>query len=556
MMKMTSYKTKLPKEVKEYIDIVHENKNVVNKERLQLIDYIDKVFQNEELFYDVDQIEKYLSYQKYFPFELFPWEKFLFVLHNCIFRKDGLPRWSDLFIIMGRGGGKNGYLSFEDFCLLTPTNGIYQYDIDISANSEEQAKTTFQEILSVLENPKYIKKFKKNFYWNQTIIRNKKTDSTLRYRTNNPKGKDGLRSGKVDFDEPHAYENWDNINVFTTGLGKKPHPRRTYISTNGDIRDGVLDNLIEKSQMILNGELPDNGFLPFICKLDDEKEVDDILMWRKANPSLEYLPSLLEQMKKEYADYKINPIVNNAFMTKRMNIPQGSKDIEVTSWENILKTNREVPSLDGLSCVAGIDYSKTTDFVSAFLLFKQDNIFYGVTHTWVCSKSNDLPRIKAPLKEWESMRLLTFVNDVEINPKIVTDWLQSECNSHNYRIEKLAIDSYRYTLMSGALKKAGFDANDKEKVKLVRPSDIMRIVPTIDSVFVTSRIIWGDNPLMRWATNNAKLEPAPNNNFKYGKIEPKSRKTDPFMAFVHAMTLTEDVELENNELVFIDTFVF
>lgn len=555
-MKMTSYKTKLPKEVKEYIDIVHENKNVVNKERLQLIDYIDKVFQNEELFYDVDQIEKYLSYQKYFPFELFPWEKFLFVLHNCIFRKDGLPRWSDLFIIMGRGGGKNGYLSFEDFCLLTPTNGIYQYDIDISANSEEQAKTTFQEILSVLENPKYIKKFKKNFYWNQTIIRNKKTDSTLRYRTNNPKGKDGLRSGKVDFDEPHAYENWDNINVFTTGLGKKPHPRRTYISTNGDIRDGVLDNLIEKSQMILNGELPDNGFLPFICKLDDEKEVDDILMWRKANPSLEYLPSLLEQMKKEYADYKINPIVNNAFMTKRMNIPQGSKDIEVTSWENILKTNREVPSLDGLSCVAGIDYSKTTDFVSAFLLFKQDNIFYGVTHTWVCSKSNDLPRIKAPLKEWESMRLLTFVNDVEINPKIVTDWLQSECNSHNYRIEKLAIDSYRYTLMSGALKKAGFDANDKEKVKLVRPSDIMRIVPTIDSVFVTRRIVWGDNPLMRWATNNAKLEPAPNNNFKYGKIEPKSRKTDPFMSFVHAMTLTEDVELENNELVFIDTFVF
>lgn len=556
MMKMTSYKTKLPKEVKEYIDIVHENKNVVNKERLQLIDYIDKVFQNEELFYDVDQIEKYLSYQKYFPFELFPWEKFLFVLHNCIFRKDGLPRWSDLFIIMGRGGGKNGYLSFEDFCLLTPTNGIYQYDIDISANSEEQAKTTFQEILSVLENPKYIKKFKKNFYWNQTIIRNKKTDSTLRYRTNNPKGKDGLRSGKVDFDEPHAYENWDNINVFTTGLGKKPHPRRTYISTNGDIRDGVLDNLIEKSQMILNGELPDNGFLPFICKLDDEKEVDDILMWRKANPSLEYLPSLLEQMKKEYADYKINPIVNNAFMTKRMNIPQGSKDIEVTSWENILKTNRKVPRLDGLSCVAGIDYSKTTDFVSAFLLFKQDNIFYGVTHTWVCSKSNDLPRIKAPLKEWESIGLLTFVNDVEINPKIVTDWLQSECNSHNYIIEKLAIDSYRYTLMSEALKKAGFDANDKEKVKLVRPSDIMRIVPTIDSVFVTRRIVWGDNPLMRWATNNAKLEPAPNNNFKYGKIEPKSRKTDPFMSFVHAMTLTEDVELENNELVFIDTFVF
>lgn len=553
---MTNYKTKLPNEIKEYIDKVKSNPRLINKERLQLIEYVEKIFQKEELHYSEEQIEKYFSYQKYFPYNLFEWEKFVFVLHNCIFRKDGLPRWSDLFIIMGRGGGKNGYLSFEDFCLLTPTNGINEYDIDISANSEEQAMTTFKELLNILENPKYIKLFKKNFYWNQTLIRNKKTNSTLRYRTNNPKGKDGLRSGKVDFDEPHAYENWDNINVFTTGLGKKPHPRRTYISTNGDVRDGVLDNLIEKSQLILNGEMNDNGFLPFICKLDDEKEVDDMELWQKANPSLEYLPSLMEQMKKEYADYKINPIVNNSFMTKRMNIPQGSKDVEVTSWENILKTNRAVPPLDGLSCVAGIDYSKTTDFVSAFLLFKQDNIFYGVTHTWVCKNTKDLSRIRAPLKEWESMGLLTFVNDVEISPTIVTDWLLSESNSHNYRIEKLAIDNYRYTLMSDALKKAGFDATNKDRVKLVRPSDIMKIVPTIDSVFVTSRIVWGDNPLMRWATNNAKLEPAPNNNFKYGKIEPKSRKTDPFMAFVHAMTLTEDVELDNSDLVFIDTLVF
>ena len=553
---MTSYKTKIPKEVQEYIDKIRGNPNVVNKERLQLVELIDGIFQKEDLKYNEKQIEKYMSYQKYFPYNLFEWEKFLFVLHNCVFRKDGLPRWSDLFILMGRGGGKNGFLSYEDFCLLTPTNGINQYDIDISANSEEQAMTTFKEIYNVLENPKYKKLFEKNFYWNQTLIRNKKTNSTLKYRTNNPKGKDGLRSGKVDFDEPHAYENWDNINVFTTGLGKKPHPRRTYISTNGDIRDGVLDNLIEKSQLILNGEMDDNGFLPFICKLDNEKEVDDYEMWQKANPSLEYLPSLMEQMKKEYVDYKINPIVNNAFMTKRMNIPQGSKDVEVTSWENILNTNREVPKLDKLSCVAGIDYSKTTDFVSAFLLFRQNNIFYGVSHTWICNKSKDLPRIRVPLKEWEQMGLLTFVDDVEINPSVVIDWLLNESNVHNYRIEKLAIDSYRYTLFSDCLKKAGFDGNDKEKVKLVRPSDIMKIVPTIDSVFSTGRIVWGDNPLLRWATNNAKLEPTVNNNFKYGKIEPKSRKTDPFMSFVHAMVLTEDVELENKEVVFMNPIIF
>lgn len=548
--------SKIPIEVQQYIDKIKQNPRVINKERLQLVALIEKIFKNEELFYNEWQIKKYFSYQKYFPFSLFEWEKFLFVLHNCIFRADGLPRFPDLLIVMGRGGGKNGYLSFEDFCLLTETNGIKEYDIDISANSEDQAKTTFKEVLSVLENHKYRELFKHNFYWNQTLIRNLKTNSTLRYRTNNPKGKDGLRSGKVDFDEPHAYQNWDNINVFTTGLGKKPHPRRTYISTNGDVRDGVLDNLLERSAKILSGEIADNGFLPFICKLDDESEVANMELWQKANPSLEYLPSLREQMIKEYEDYKINPILNNAFLTKRMNIPQGSKDIEVTSWDNILKTNVEVPDLYGQKCVAGIDYSKTTDFVSAFLLFKVNGIFYGVSHTWVCKNSRDLPRIKAPLKDWEERGLLTIVDDVEISPHIVSDWLVQQQNTYGYRIERLAIDSFRYTLMSDALKKAGFDARDKSKVKLVRPSDIMKVVPTIDSVFATGRIKWGDNPLLRWATNNTKLEPAIHNNFVFGKIEGKSRKTDPFMAFVHAMILTEDTDLESPKLKFIETMIF
>lgn len=49
-------------------------------------------------------------------------------------------------------------------------------------------------------------------------------------------------------------------------------------------------------------------------------------------------------------------------------------------------------------------------------------------------------------------------------------------------------------------------------------------------------IAWGDNPLMRWYTNNTKLVPAAHGNFTYGKIEEKSRKTDGFMAFVAAMT--------------------
>lgn len=345
----------------------------------------------------------------------------------------------------------------------------------------------------------------------------------------------------------HAYENWENINVFTTGLGKKPHPRRTYVTTNGDVRDGVLDQLILKAESILSGSMPDDGFLPFICKLDRREEVHNPAMWTKANPSLPYLPTLLHEITREYGDYKLDPVTNGAFMTKRMNIPVGNADREVTSWENILRTNREVPELHGKSCVCGIDFARTTDLISAFLLFKIEDMYYGLHHSWFCNRSKDKDRIKLPLGEMAERGLLTIVDDVEVHPSLVARWIEQQ--GREYDILKIAIDNYRYSIMTRELREIGFDAKEK-KVWLVRPSDIMRIQPKIDSIFATGKIAWGDDPMMRWATNNAKLEPAPNNNFKYGKIEPKSRKTDPFMAFVAAMTIEDEIPEEQGRFFF------
>lgn len=544
--------TAIPKEVQEYIDLVRGGEFPSCKEQHQLIAHVEKCFSTEKLRVDYWRIEKYLSYQQYFPFELFPWEKFCFVLHNCIFDAMGLPRWADLLLLVGRGAGKNGYLAYEDFCLITETNGIPQYNIDICATSEDQARTSFDDIYNVLENPKFAKRFMKNFYWTKTLIENKKTKSQIRYRTNNPKGKDGLRSGKVDFDEPHAYENWENINVFTTGLGKKPHPRRTYTSTDGDVRDGPLDQLKEKSRAILDGEIPDSGFLPFICKLDEKAEVHNKNNWHKANPSLRYLPSLMAQIEREYADYLIDPVINDAFMTKRMNLPQGRSDIEVTAWENILKTNRPLPDLTGRSCVCGIDYTKTTDFMSAFLLFKDGDEYYGIHHSWFCNRSGDAGRIKIPLSQMVERGLLTIVDDVEINPRIISEWIYEQ--NKKYSIEKIAVDSYRYTLLSRELSRIGFEAKDG-KVKLIRPSDIMLVQPVINSVFARGAIAWGDDALMRWYTNNTKLEPTKNNNYTYGKIEPKSRKTDGFMAYVASMCIEGDIA-ERHEAAIMPTLIF
>lgn len=530
---------KIPREISDYIKLVRDGKYPTCKEQLLLCAFVERVFKTEDIYVDTEQLEKYLAYQKYFPYRLFEWEVFCFTLHNCTYRSDGFLRFPDLFIMVGRGAGKNGYLAFEDFCLLTPCNGVREYDIDLCANSEDQAKRTFQDIYSVLEiNADKMKRF---FYWTLTEIKNLKTNSTLRFRTANAKTKDGGRPGKVDFDEEHQYENYDSIDVFTTGLGKKKFPRTTKVTTNGKVREGPLDDDLALSEQILNGEMDDNGFLPFICRLDSEEEVDNPQNWHKANPSLRYFPELQREMEKEYARYKIDPVNNSSFMIKRMNIAKGNADTEVTSWENIKAASAPFIDLTGKPCVGGIDYASTQDFVCAGLLFKVDSIYYWMSHTWVCAQSKDLPRIKPPLKKWQEQGFLTFVNAPEIPPDVPAEWLSNQSKIYNLR--RIAIDKYRFTLLSKALKDVGFDTDKggANNIKLVRKSDQMLVSPVISSAFAGHRIVWGDNPLMRWYTNNTCVVATNDGNIRYEKIEPKSRKTDGFMALVAAMALESEI---------------
>ena len=544
--------SKIP-EIQNYIDWIRSGKIAVCKDQFLLIDLVEKAFKEENLYINKEELNNYLGLQRYFPFKLLDWEVFCFTLHNCTYTQKGHLRWPDLLIYVGRGAGKNGYLSFEDFALISEYNEVQEYHIDICANAEDQAKTSFMDVYNVLEENK--KKLSRHFYWNKEVITNIKTRSKLRFRTSNAKSKDGGRPGKVDFDEYHGYEDYKLINVFKTGLGKKKNPRTTITTTDGDVREGPLDKLISRSEQILNGAIKDNGLLPFICRLDNKKEVHDPKMWDKANPSLYYFEDLRGQMEREYIDYKDDPINNSAFMTKRMNRPEGNKDQEVTSWDNILATNQEIPDLAGKTCVAGIDYAKTTDFVAAGLLFRIKGKYYWLSHTWVCSQSKDLPRIKAPLREWDQAGYLTFIDGPEVPIETPALWLAKQAEKYNLTI--LGMDLYRYTLLARALREAGFDTDRKgvNNIKLIRPSDQMKISPTITSLFVNHNIVWGNNPLMRWYTNNACVITSSAGNMTYGKIEEKSRKTDGFMAFVAAMCVSDNLP-EEDEFVLLDTITF
>ena len=535
-----SMRRDLPKELQEYAGIIEQDKVPSCIWQKRLITHVRKCFREEPIYLDSEQFAKYMMLcEKYVPFELIPWQRFVIALHDCTYwKKTGQPRWPDLFCMIGRGGGKDGTIAVESFLLTSPYNGIRGYDVDICANNEEQAVRPVQDLTEFFERPEVTKKISKFYNWTKERIRCTKTNSVIKGRTNSPKGKDGLRSGIVIFNEIHQYPNYDNINVFTTGLGKKQHPRRSYYTTNGEVREGPLDDLLADAEDILQAGAADNGLLPFICRLDDPEEVHDEKMWVKANPSLPYFPHLLMETRKEYAEWKKTPDRLPAFMSKRMNMTETAKETAVAEWELIKATKQEIPDLRGWDCTAGVDYSKTTDWMAVNLHFKNGNNRYDINKAWICSASKDIPRIKAPWKEWIKTEYLDYVDDVEIHPSIVADYIQEMGKTYN--IGTVAIDSYRYSLLADALSKVGFSKEHKNLI-LVKQLDILRVVPVIDHCFLNTYFHWGDNPVLRWAANNTKMirygkdAGADKGSFVYAKIEGKSRKTDPFMALVASM---------------------
>ena len=539
--------TLIPPVVEIYLEMIERDRPRASPEQHALAAYIRRVFARETLIIEIERLEKYLSLEKYFPFELYPWERFLVALWLCTYKAPGLPRWKTLFTLLGRGAGKDGLIGFIAFCAVSPYNPVDGYDVDICANDEEQAMRPVKDVIDVLESPARERKLKKHYYHTKELVQGRANRGVIKGRTNNPKHRDGMRSGMIVFNEIHAYQNYDNIKVFRTGLGKKDEPREGCFSSEGEIQDGPLDDMLERGRRILFQDEEDNGFLPFICCLSEEKQVHDPENWSMANPSLPYRPTLLQEIRDEYTEWKERPEEHGDFLTKRMGIRKGFKEIAVTDYEKIKATNREIPDLSGWSCTVGIDFAELSDFASVDFHFRKGEQRFDINRTWICLHSKSLPRVRAPYRDWAALTnsdgtpVVTLVDDVSIHPRLLATHIQEM--GRRYNIRMIALDGFRWTVMSEALRAIGFDASDKERVKLIRPSDIMKTDPTIQQCFDRGWFSWGNNPCLRWAVNNTKRirrgrsEGTDTGNFYYGKIDAKARKTDPFMAQVAGMAV-------------------
>ena len=194
--------------IQDYIQSIRSGEVPASREMHQACDYIEGKLNNPDVFVDMEKTEKSVELiERYFRMKLFPWEKFVLALVHCYYRSSDTLVFTEYLIMMGRGNGKNGFISGVAWYLTTMYHGVSGYNVDIIANSEDQAKTSFEDIYQMLEDT--WAKSKKFFYKSKEEIVSLRTRSYIKFNTSNARTKDGKRSACLIFDEIHEYQNSD-----------------------------------------------------------------------------------------------------------------------------------------------------------------------------------------------------------------------------------------------------------------------------------------------------------------------------------------------------------
>lgn len=537
------------KYVDDYLGLYRDGKVLFNTERKQLVEYLNKsVLNDKTLHFDEEKAELCIKFIEKWFFPLQPFQKFL-LSFVFLFHDDSRAYYRDFLWLMGRGAGKNGLISGLSAFLISQMHGVHAYNGTIVANSEDQAKTSVEEIKDVVDT--HPGALQKEFYATNSLIRSRTTGSKLKFRTSNGNTKDGLRDGFVIFDEIHQYEDNKNVKVHISGLGKKQPPRVFYIGTDGYVREGFIDELKKRAQRTLSGDAAPDTIFPWICKIDNREQADSPELWEMANPMLskplsKYARGLLDEIHKDYDGLIENPSDTEEFMTKRMDYPSVSMESSVAPYEEVKATNQPIPDdIDGREAIGAVDFASTRDFVAAAVTLKyDDNKLITLEHQWAtkwfCDKyygysrrdegeARPNARIHVPIAKWEDAGLLTVVRETTLDPHLALNWMNEMAS--RFSITTIVMDNFRSTIFKQMFEDAGYSVDI-----IFNPRSMDgKLATIIDDGFPKHRFIWGDNPLLRWNTQNVLVKTDNFGNKHYEKKEAIRRKTDGFQAFEYTL---------------------
>ena len=247
------------------------------------------------------------------PFTVLPWEA------RFVRGAFGVP--GDAALSVGRGNGKSALNAGIATSVVDPVGPLHgrRREAVVSAASFEQGRVIYEDVLAFLRERYDIEDrsaWRKQDSANRALIEYRSSGARVRCIGSDPANAHGLRPALVLCDEPAQWPGSTRdrmLAALRTGLGKVPGSRLVALGTRPADEAHWFARMLAGTADYSQCHAARPNDPPFHRRT-----------WRRANPSLDHLPSLLAKLIEESEDARRDPDALASFRALRLN--QGTDD--------------------------------------------------------------------------------------------------------------------------------------------------------------------------------------------------------------------------------------
>lgn len=503
--------------LENYYELIKTGQVVVGYWIAKEVENLVKEMHDSRYIYDTTEADKRLKFMQTMclqskkpfymkPVALMPWQlAFIEALYSFKMADTGRRRFVEALLEIARKNGKSTLLAADgntDLFIGEGGSGIC-----CGSNDDKQAKLIWTEIAGMRSrlDPK-----KSITGQNLTEIRNRAKNISIIRMSSKTQNKDGGNYTKAYQDESHDVDeengNCELAEAMWRSMSTLDDPIFIGCTTQGFSRDGCyLDKQIERAKGIIEGEIDDPHFLPFLFEQDSEQEIwTDESSWEKSNPSLRYGVKKIDKLRRDVDIARTDKAKRLHLLCKDFNIKQNSAEAWLRAED--FTYEQEVKSLEDFRncvCLGGLDCSQTTDLTNLKLLFMRPNdpTKYVFSHYWIPEtklKDSGDKAAGARYAEWVQQGYMTVCEGSIIDLTKVVEYIAGIKRQYGIRVLKLGYDKAYAREFEKAIDELSEDI--REPINQKTMSSPMKWV---ERDFQAHIVNYGHNPVDKWCLENA-----------------------------------------------------
>jgi phage terminase large subunit-like protein len=286
-------------------------------------------------------------------------------------------------------------------------------EVDIAANSKEQAKIAFK---FCSQFAKGIDPKGRDLLPYRDKVKYHKALSVLQVFAADDSKLDGFNASMYLIDEYHAAKNTGLKDVLQSSQGMRDNPLGIIITTSGFDKLGPCYEYRTACTEVLRGLKRNDELFAAIYTIDEGDDWKDEKNWIKSNPNLGVTvkPQYLKTQVKEATN---SPSEEVGIKTKNFNLWCDAETVWIPE-HYILSASADVDlnGFKGEECYAGVDLSSTSDLTSvAYLIPREDKMYFKIKY-YLPEAALQEKRFKILYNDWRRQDLIT------ITPGNVTDY--------------------------------------------------------------------------------------------------------------------------------------